>query len=214
MDYTDAQEALIAHMQDTGALTSGAVETAIRAMPRHLFVPPAYARHAYMDEPMPLAHGQTISQPSTVVVMTEALRVKPGQRVLEIGTGSGWQAALISYIVGVKGSVITIERFAELAREAKQNLRNARVENVDVRVGDGTLGVRGEKFDGIIVTAAAPFVPKPLEQQLKTGGRLVIPMGKVVQEMFVFIKTKKGLEQADVLGQFRFVPLVGKYGFQ
>src|SRR5512137_383040 len=164
--------------------------------------------HSHIYEPLPIGEGQTISQPSTVVAMTEALDVSAGQKVLEVGTGSGWQAAMLAKIVGPSGSVRTIERFSSLAESAKRNLENAGIKNVKVTVGDGSLGAKeGAPYDRIIITAACPDIPQPLLEQLKVGGKMVLPIGDLyTQKMFLIEKVREGSVTRKSLGGFRFVP--------
>lgn len=184
------------------------VLTAMRAVPRHLFVPYASAVHAYGDHPLPIGGGQTISQPYVVAAMTEAARVLPGERVLEVGTGSGYQAALLA-AVGAK--VFSIERVAEHVERARQNLRAARVPDVVLRAGDGFDGwLEQAPFAAILVTAAAPRVPEPLWSQLAEGGRLVLPLGPPndVQQLEVHVK-RAGGDRVERLFPVRFVPMLG-----
>jgi protein-L-isoaspartate(D-aspartate) O-methyltransferase len=147
--------------------------------------------------------------------MTEALGLKEGDSVLEIGTGSGWQSAILSHLVGEKGHVYSIEILEELAEFARQNLNRVGIKNVDVFTGDGSLGMKDKApFDKIIVTAASPEIPKPLLEQLKVGGTMVLPIGNLyLQEMYVVRKLKNKVEKNSI-GSFMFVPLVGKYGFK
>jgi protein-L-isoaspartate(D-aspartate) O-methyltransferase len=216
MDWKEKNEGLIKWMKGTGALKSGALERALRAVPRHNFVPKRSEEQAYIDEPLPIGEGQTISQPSTVAAMTEALDVRPGQKILEVGTGSGWQAALLAKMAGKEGFVWTVERLNGLAETARRNLENAAIKNVKVRVGDGSLGLKeGAPYDRIIVTAACPDIPRPLVEQLKVGGKMVLPIGDLyTQEMVLVEKVREGSITRKSLGGFRFVPLVGKHGFR
>jgi protein-L-isoaspartate(D-aspartate) O-methyltransferase len=180
---------------------------AVRKVPRHLFVPPGEAREAYDDHPLPIGHGQTISQPYIVAFMTETLGLSGGEKVLEIGTGSGYQAAVLAEIAG---SVYTIEIVAPLAEEARQKLAKAGYKNVEVRAGDGYQGwPEAAPFDAVIVTAAAPRVPEPLKEQLKDGGRLVIPVGDEYQELLLLTRKGARFEERRLL-PVRFVPMTGK----
>jgi protein-L-isoaspartate(D-aspartate) O-methyltransferase len=180
---------------------------AMRKVARHLFVPPEAASQAYDDHPLPIGHGQTISQPYIVGFMTEALCLKGGETVLEVGTGSGYQAAVLGEIAG---RVYTIEIVAPLAEQAGRLLERLGYANVEVRAGDGYLGWPGAApFDAIIVTAAAPRVPEPLKEQLKDGGRLVLPVGDDWQELVVVTRRADRFEEKRVL-PVRFVPMTGK----
>jgi protein-L-isoaspartate(D-aspartate) O-methyltransferase len=215
MVYEEESENLIEHIKGLGYLKSKKLEEALRKFPRHLFVPENVRHLAYQDMPLHIGHNQTISQPSTVVVMTEALNVRKGQKILEIGTGSGWQASLLSYLVGEKGFIYTIEVIEKLADFARKNIKKLGIKNIEVFVKDGSLGLKEKSpFDRIIVTAASPDIPKPYSNQLKVEGILIIPVGDLyLQEMFVVRKTKKGIDKKSI-GNFMFVPLVGKYGFK
>lgn len=207
---------LVKSIKASGYLKSKAIENALRKVPRNLFVPKNIEELAYRDCPLSIGHGQTISQPSTVVAMTEALQPKAGQKILEIGAGSGWQAALLGRIVGKKGHVWTIERIEELVDMAKKNMRSAKIKNVDVVHGDGSVGLPSHApFDRIIVTAACPSIPRILVDQLKPRGRLVVPVGDLyLQVMTVVTKTAKGKLEREEMGNFMFVPLIGRYGFK
>ncbi|TYA71579.1 protein-L-isoaspartate(D-aspartate) O-methyltransferase [Seonamhaeicola marinus] len=182
------------------------VLNAIGSIPRHLFMDSSFLDHAYQDKAFPIAADQTISQPYTVAYQTELLKVKTGDKILEIGTGSGYQCAVLCE-VGAK--VYSIERQQELFKKTSKFLPKLGYRPKKLIFGDGYKGLPDEApFDGIIVTAGAPFVPKPLLSQLKIGGRLVIPVGDDVQVMNLFIrKGQKEFEQHE-LGEFRFVPLL------
>jgi protein-L-isoaspartate(D-aspartate) O-methyltransferase len=211
----DENEKLIEGIKCLEYLKSKNIEDALRKIKREYFVPPSMKHLAYRDFPISIGFNQTISQPSTVVAMTEALEVKEGDKVLEIGTGSGWQAAILSELVGEKGFIYTIEIIEELAEFAKSNLKKLGMKNVEVFVKDGSEGLKEKApFDKIIVTAACPDVPKPLLDQLKINGIMVIPVGNLyLQEMYV-VKKLKGKVEKKSIGSFMFVPLVGKYGFK
>jgi len=185
------------------------VLAAMREVPRHRFVPPERAAEAYDDTPLPIGYGQTISQPYIVAYMTQALELEPGHRVLEIGTGSGYQAAVLARIAK---EVYTIEIVPELAARAAGTLRELGYGHVHVREGDGYAGwPEHAPFDRIIVTAAPDHVPQPLVDQLAVGGRLVIPVGDVRQQMAILTKTKDGVVERRTIG-VRFVPLTRKPG--
>lgn len=210
-DLEEKKKELIDHLVSAGFLRSRAVIEAFRKVPREKFVPAALRSHAYENEPLPIGEGQTISQPLTVAVMTEALGARRGHKILEVGAGSGYQAAILSEVAGKKGRIITIERIPSLVKMAKENLESARCTNVEVVEGDGSRGYEKEApFDRIIVTASAPEIPQPLIEQLKEGGRLVIPVG---DELLLIEKAKKGIVK-KMLGYYAFVPLVGEHGHQ
>jgi protein-L-isoaspartate(D-aspartate) O-methyltransferase len=178
---------------------------AMGRVPRHLFVPEGLRPHAYADEPLPIGDGQTISQPYIVAYMTAALRLGGGERVLEIGTGSGYQTAVLAEIAG---EVRTIEIVEPLALRARAVLESLGYENIHFRVGDGSQGwPEAGPFDGIIVTAAAPVLPAALEAQLAVGGRMIAPVGTDLQELILVRRTSKGWDR-DRLLAVRFVPLV------
>lgn len=163
---------------------------AMRKVPRHRFVPGMFSRNAYEDRPLPIGHDQTISQPYIVAFMTEAIRLEGNEKVLEIGTGSGYQAAVLAEIVP---QVWTIEIVEPLAQESKQTLKDLGYTNIQVRAGDGYQGWPAEApFDVVIVTAAPDHIPQPLLDQLAIGGRLILPVGKFRQELVMFTRTKDG----------------------
>jgi protein-L-isoaspartate(D-aspartate) O-methyltransferase len=202
-----AREAMVATQIEARGVRDGKTLAAMRAVPRHEFVPPALAGEAYEDHPIPIGHGQTISQPYIVGFMTEALSLHGGERVLEVGTGSGYQAAVLSRIAA---QVYTIEIVAPLAEESAERLRRLGYANVHVRAGDGYLGWPEEApFDAVIVTAAAPRVPEPLKRQLRDGGRLILPLGDDAQELVVVTRRGDTFVERRVL-PVRFVPMTGK----
>lgn len=181
---------------------------AMSRVPRHLFVPQAERDEAYGDHPLPIGHGQTISQPYIVAFMSEALKLEPTHRVLEIGTGSGYQAAVLAELAG---EVYTIEIIRELGERAEQTLRDAGYRNVTVRVGNGYLGwPEHAPYDRVMVTAAPDQVPQALIEQLKIGGLMAIPVGAGgFQELRILKRTESGLETLETL-PVRFVPMTGK----
>jgi protein-L-isoaspartate(D-aspartate) O-methyltransferase len=180
---------------------------AMRAVPRHLFIPEPYRDRAYQDRALPIGIGQTITQPYLVAVMTELLDPKPEDRVLEVGTGSGYQAAVLS---GLVERVYSIEIIPELAARARRTLAALGYDNVAVITGDGYRGLPDEApFDSIIVTAAPEKIPEPLIEQLRVGGRLVIPVGGRSQQLRVAERTKDGIETRTLFGVL-FVPMTGE----
>jgi len=184
-----------------------AVLAAMRKVPRHLFVPESFRGQAYGDHPLPIGLGQTISQPYIVALMTELAHPRKGMKVLEVGTGSGYQAAVLAEIVG---TVDTIEIIPELGRRAEKTLREMAYDNVRVHIGDGFDGrPKDAPFDAILVTAAPETIPPPLLDQLVEGGRLVIPVGSTQQELLVVTKTNGGYRRETVV-PVRFVPMKGK----
>jgi protein-L-isoaspartate(D-aspartate) O-methyltransferase len=187
------------------------VLAAMREVPRHLFIPPPYDRNAYEDSPLPIGNGQTISQPYIVAVMTELLNAKPSDNALEIGTGTGYQAAVLSRIVK---RVTTIERIPAVAELARHNLATLHYDNIEIIIGDGTLGYsKNAPYDKIIITAATPEIPRPLIDQLAEGGIMVAPAGsRDVQELITLHK-QDGMVNRQSRGGVRFVPLIGKHGW-
>ena len=206
-DPARAREEMVAAQIEARGVRDSRTLAALRKVPRHLFVPPDLAGEAYGDGPLPIGHGQTISQPYIVAFMTEALGLRGGETVLEVGTGSGYQAAVLAEIAA---RVFTIEIVAPLAEEARERLARLGYRNVEVRAGDGYQGwAEKAPFDAVIVTAASPRVPEPLEQQLKDGGRLVIPVGDEYQELMVVTRRGTAYTESRVL-PVRFVPMTGK----
>jgi len=193
---------------------SDRVLEAMEDTPRELFVPDRVRQMAYMDHPLPIGDGQTISAPHMVAIMCDLLDLGEGMRVLDVGTGSGYHAAVIAKLVGPEGHVYSIERVATLVAFARNNLWEAGIENVTVVEGDGSRGLPDHApFDRINVAATAPKVPEPLQAQLKVGGKLVIPVGSCYQELLLVVRTEEGFE-AEQHGGVVFVPLIGDHGFQ
>ncbi len=206
-DYEALRHTMVKNQIIARGVKDRTVLNAMMKVPRHLFMPESNARQAYADEPQPIGKGQTISQPYIVAFMTEQLQANKNSRVLEIGTGSGYQAAVLSAIVD---SVFTIEIIPELAAKAKKILHELHYDNVVVRQGDGYNGwPEKAPFDAIIVTAAPPNIPQPLLQQLKIGGRMVLPVGEYLQELVIVKKSDSGIDMESVL-PVRFVPMTGK----
>lgn len=211
MSVASDKNNLLNFWQSDKLLKKRMVLDAFKKVKRENFVPKYLKEFAYDDIPLHIGEGQTISQPTTVAIMTNALKLKTGDKVLEVGSGSGYQAAIISEIIGKTGKLYTIEYLKNLYILAKNNLKNYK--NVTVILGDGSKGLKKEApFDKIIVTAASPNIPKQLVQQLKTGGILIVPVGGLIQDMIKITKKENGIKKEN-LGEFRFVPLKGKYGF-
>lgn len=188
------------------------VLSAMLEVPRHLFIPPPYDRSAYDDNPLPIGSGQTISQPYIVALMTELLHPEATDNVLEIGAGTGYQAAILSRLVR---RVTTMERITPVANLARENLKSLGIEKVVVFEGDGTLGYpENAPYDGIIITAATPDVPLPLTDQLVEGGILVAPVGGRDIQNLITLHKKGGSIVREFHGWVRFVPLIGKHGWE
>jgi protein-L-isoaspartate(D-aspartate) O-methyltransferase len=209
--YAQARNNMVNTQLMPRGISDPRVLAAMRQVPRHRFVPPALWDQAYNDYPLPIGEEQTISQPYIVALMTEILEPQDSDRVLEVGVGSGYQAAVLAELVA---QVFTMDRVGPLATRAQEVLKSMGYRNIEVRFGDGTLGWPEEApFDGIMVTAAAPQVPRPLTEQLALGGRLVIPVGdRYSQTLTLVRRTKEGLKFA-YHGGCRFVPLIGQYGW-
>ena len=210
--YERSRRSMVEEQLVARGISDEAVLDAMRRIPRHLFVSEAMSAQAYGDRALPIGEKQTISQPYMVALMTEALELTGNEKVLEIGTGSGYQSAVLALLVE---RVFSIECISSVAADAKRNLDKLHCSNVVVRLGDGTLGLAEEApFDAIIVTAGAPEIPPALIEQLKTGGRLVIPVGtKTLQELVLVRKGMNGVTK-KILTQCVFVNLTGKYGWQ
>ncbi|MEJ5186988.1 MAG: protein-L-isoaspartate(D-aspartate) O-methyltransferase [Candidatus Geothermincolales bacterium] len=205
------RDRMVRQQLEARGISDQRVLDAMRRVPRHLFVPESLLDRAYDDCPLPIGEGQTISQPYMVAWMTELLQVEPGQKVLEIGTGSGYQAAILCEL---GADVFTIEKNPLLAREAERRLAELGY-FPHIRIGDGTLGWPEEApFQRIIVTAGAPSIPGPLLEQLDEGGRLVIPVGPSGMQMLTLVERKEGKLVTVEEGTCVFVPLVGKYGWK
>jgi len=210
-DLSEAKTRMLREHLAARGISNDQVLAAFASVPREEFVPIRYRDLSYVDMPLEIGEGQTISQPYTVAFMTQLLDPQPKDIVLEVGTGSGYQAAILAKLVK---KVYTIERLENLAEEAQRVLRKLNFNNVEVVVGDGSKGLPEKvPFDGIIITAAAPEIPRPLLEQLGVGGRLVAPVGSdFFQEMVKVTKTKEGLKK-EIHPGFRFVPLIGEHGF-
>lgn len=213
MEFAIARERMVADQLRARGITDPRVLTAMGRVPRHRFVEEALAARAYGDYPLPIGEKQTISQPYMVALMTQALELVGGERVLEVGTGSGYQTAILAELAT---KVYSVERIRSLADRARAILEELGYYNVLIRVGDGTLGWREEApFDAVLVTAAAPEVPAPLVEQLKAAGRLVIPVGgSTAQVLKCLVKEPDGLVRESELVGCVFVKLVGEQGWQ
>lgn len=210
-DYPALRERMVKEQLQGRDIQSRKVLQAMRKVPRHLFVPASQQPYAYADAPLPIGEGQTISQPYMVAFMTQALNLKPDDHVLEIGTGSGYQAAILSELVD---SVTTIEIVEPLGLQARERLRAMGYHNVRVLIGDGYHGVpESAPFDAIMVTAGAEHIPKPLIRQLARGGRMVIPVGphRGVRDLVRLSKNKNGNLRKESLMAVRFVPFTRKH---
>jgi protein-L-isoaspartate(D-aspartate) O-methyltransferase len=206
-DFAAARQQMVSSQIEHRGVTDGRVLQAMQEVPRHLFVPESLREKAYDDSPLPIGEGQTISQPYIVALMTSLLELGPQSRVLEIGTGSGYQAAVLSRLAK---EVYSMEILPPLAEQARKNLEAAGCRNVSVRVGDGYKGWPEEApFDAVVVTAAPEQVPQPLIDQLRVGGRMVIPVGSYFQNLLLITKTADGLEKRTIL-PVRFVPMTGE----
>ncbi|MCP4760390.1 MAG: protein-L-isoaspartate(D-aspartate) O-methyltransferase [archaeon] len=222
MDYELQRKRLVERLERVGYLKSDKVKQAMLELPRELFLPKNKKDHAYVDNPVSTFEGQTISAPHMNALMCEYLDLEPGQKLLDIGTGSGYHAALCAQIVckknsnNRKGHVYSIERIEKLVEFAQENLKKAGLENdVTAILADGTLGYpKYAPYDRILVAAAGPKIPEPLVDQLKVGGKLCIPIGaqRTTQKLFVVTKTESGYDQEEVC-KVVFVPLVGEHGY-
>lgn len=209
MNLLEQNELLVKHLVSVDALKTPRIIEAFKKIPRHLFVRKDYLNHAYDDIPLPTYNGQTISQPYTVAIMTEALNPKPGEKILEIGAGSGYQAAIIGKCVGTKGKIITIELESDLVEISKKNIEKIKLKNVIIIHGDGKLGYSKEApYDKCIITAACDEIPKSVIKQVKIGGRIVAPVNDFLgQKMLVVDKISETEFKKQDLGSFVFVPL-------
>lgn len=203
---------MVERLVSYGFLGDERVADAMRKVPRHIFVSEDMVEYAYEDRPLPVGEGQTISAPHMIAMMCDAMDFAPGNKILEIGAGTGYHACVVAQIVE---EVYSVERIGHLARKAEENLEKAGCGSVEVIVGDGSKGYPDEApYDGIYVTAGAPDVPEPLLEQLGTGGRLLIPLGgRYYQDLLLFEKSQRGKVSSRSLGACAFVPLIGEYGW-
>ena len=211
MTFDELREKMVREQLQPRGITDPRVLGAFRKVPRHAFVPKAYQRDAYTDHPIPIGGGQTISQPYMVALMTQLLRLQGHERVLEVGTGSGYQLAILAELAL---DVYSVERFPELADQAAERFEQLGYLNVHVVSGDGTLGWREQApYEGIVVTAGAPSIPMPLVQQLAEGGRLVIPIGRKEAQTLTLIERRVDRLDIQEIAACVFVPLVGEHGW-
>ena len=212
VNFKKARERMVETQIAARGVHDERVLDAMRKVPRHLFVDEALRDQAYSDHPLPIAEKQTISQPYIVALMTESLELAGTEKVLEIGTGSGYQSAILAELAD---RVFSVERYPDLGYRANAILRKLGYKNVIVRVGDGSLGwVDDAPFDGVIVTAGTPKIPQPLIDQLAMGGRLVVPVGdRFAQDLILVRRAPEGIKKTN-LGGVRFVDLVGKWGWK
>jgi protein-L-isoaspartate(D-aspartate) O-methyltransferase len=209
--YKKARETMVCRQIVARGVRDERVLDAMRSVPRHLFVPENSRHLAYHNGPLTIGQGQTISQPYIVALMTEALALEGHERVLEIGTGSGYQAAILSRLVSY---VYTVERIPALANRARALLRALGYDNIHICISDGTLGwPEYAPYQGIIVTAASPEIPEPLTDQLTEGGQLVAPVGGSWSQSLVQVRKQGGRLQRQELTSVAFVPLIGKHGW-
>ncbi len=212
MEFGEKRAELIDNLRYQG-IGKNVLDAMLR-IPRHLFVPPQIRGEAYIDTPLLIGHNQTISAPHMVAIMCDLLNLKEGQNVLEVGTGSGYNAAVMAELVGGTGHVYSVERIAPLAGFANENLMDAGYTNVTVMLEDGSGGdLLHSPYDRICVTCAAPESPQPLIKQLKPGGLMVIPVGTDHQQLNIVKKDADGTIHVETKGGVVFVPLIGKYGF-
>lgn len=211
MDFDRARAEMVDRQIAGRGIRDPRVLQAFRTVPRHEFVPPEMVEFAHNDSPLPIAEGQTISQPYVVALMADALGLKPTDRVLEVGAGSGYAAAIIGQLAR---EVHAVERHPLLVDEARARMDALGYEHVHIHLGDGTLGLESEApFDAVIVAAGGPRVPEPLLAQLAPGGRLVIPVGDRASQKLVRVTRRAGRDVEEDLGEVRFVPLVGEEGW-
>jgi len=210
--YEQERERLVTNLCREGYIKTERVKHAFLTVAREVFIPDSLKNYAYVDTPLDIGQGQTISAPHMVAIMCESLDIKDDQKILEIGTGSGYHAAIVAKLVGNTGQVYTIERFESLAKKAIENLKRIDITNVIVEVGDGSCGLQFyQPYDRIYVTCAAPKIPQPLIDQLQDSGKLLVPVGDMYCEL-TLLEKEKGKTVVHRLGKCVFVPLVGKYG--
>ena len=212
MSWDRKRDRMIEEQIRARGIRDRSVLATMRKVPRHRFVEEALRDRSYLDKALPIGEKQTISQPFIVALMSAALELRGGERVLELGTGSGYQTAILAELAE---TVFTVERLPGLARQGRQRLERLGYYNVLVQIGDGTIGwSEHAPFDAIIVTAAGPKVPRPLLEQLAVGGRLVMPIGTGDEQVLIRIWRHEGGFREEELGTCHFVPLIGRYGWE
>lgn len=212
IDYEKLRKRMVEEQLIPRGITHRDVLDVFYRVPRHEFVPSELKDASYADHPLPIGDGQTISQPYMVALMTECLKLTHKERVLEIGTGSGYQAAILA---GLAKEVYSIERFSSLADRAKDTLRRLGYDNIEIKIGDGSLGWEEHSpYDGIIVTCAAPDIPDSYIKQLKNGGRIVIPIGSIYSQVLTVVEKKDNTIYKNEICGCVFVPLVGIEGWK
>ena len=210
------REELVERLLNYGYIKSEKVKKAILKVPREEFIPPENKQYAYIDQPLPIGKGQTISAPHMVAMICEKLNLKEGLKVLEIGSGFGYNAAVVAEIIGPDGHLFTTERIEYLAKTAEENLKRTGYNNVTVLHIDGTKGYPEEApYDRIYGTASAPKIPEPLKEQLKVGGRLLTPVGSdsAFQELICLVRVSENEFKSHNLGGVVFVPMIGEHGW-
>lgn len=215
IDFAAARAELVDHLRRRGYLTKPEVASAINKVPREEFVPPDLRDQAYIDTPLPIGSGQTISAPHMVAMMVEALDLRPGQKVLEVGCGSGYHAAVAAELVSPGGRVFSVERLKELVDFAQDNLdRTKYSDRVTVILSDGSIGLADEApFDRIFVACGAPSLPGPLKSQMKDGGMMLVPIGGRMYQDLVKVERRGNSYSTINLGGCVFVPLIGEHGY-
>lgn len=212
MDYAALRKGMLSEQIIARGIKDQRVLDAFGKVERHKFIPQDLRVNAYADSPLPIGEGQTISQPFIAALMTESLNLTGQEKVLEIGAGSGYQTAILAEL---SGELYSIERFENLAKKAKDLLNQLGYTNIKIRIGDGTLGWQEEApFDRIIITAASPIIPLPLTEQLKEGGRLILPLGENLSQVLTLVEKRGGKLESTQVCACTFVPLVGKFGCQ
>lgn len=212
MNLADARARMVREQLIARGITSRRVLVVMGQVPREQFIAPEHRAYAYDDGPLPIGEGQTISQPFVVALMTQALHLSGEENVLEIGTGSGYQTAILAKLAR---QVWSVEKYASLATHAREVLANLAIYNAEIMVGDGTLGwAEHAPYDAIIVTAASPAIPEPLLEQLEPEGRIVIPVGSRYDQDLECWQKRGGTWHIERLSPVRFVPLVGEWGWK